>query len=434
MNLLQDGYVIDVPYPIFVHRQATPIWLNTIAQLQGSESPDVSKPYRYLELGCAMGIHLHLTAAANPMGHFVGVDFNPQQLMVAKEVLDSTKINNIEFVQASFEDFLNLEIEPFDFIVTHGVWSWISEKNQTIMLNIIHKLLKPNGILYCSYMSHPGATGLTSVQKLMTEMSKNLNGDSATKAVQSLSLARQIGQSKIGLFEKVPSLNQELFELSQDKPNYIAHDFLSEHWQPQHSADMIRQFGNIGLSYIAGAGIIENLDVFSLPIEIQKLIKTLPLITLQETVKDIARHTLQRQDIYVNNHKKMSHIQIEQNFKKIKFGVLPHAPTGKNLKEDSKIGMIHDAIPFFESILILLSQKQLSIYEVSKQLDTKIDLAKIAEMMLVLIWAGYIHPLRLDSVQANFSTRMNSWMSEQGLNWECLPNCGTVFDRNKSKE
>ena len=316
MNLLQDGYVIDVPYPIFVHRQATPIWLNTIAQLQGSESPEVSKPYRYLELGCAMGIHLHLTAAANPMGHFVGVDFNPQQLMVAKDVLDSTKINNIEFFQASFEEFLNLEIEPFDFIVTHGVWSWISEENQTVMIKIINKLLKANGVLYCSYMSHPGATGLTSVQKLMTEMSRNLNGDSATKAVQSLSLARQIGQSKIGLFAKIPSLNQELFELSQDKPNYIAHDFLSEHWQPQHSADMIRQFGNIGLSYIAGAGIIENLDVFSLPIEIQTLIKTLPLITLKETVKDIARHTLQRQDIYVNNHTKISHIKIEQNFKK----------------------------------------------------------------------------------------------------------------------
>lgn len=48
---------------------------------------------------------------------------------------------------------------------------------------IINKLLKANGVLYCSYMSHPGATGLTSVQKLMTEMSRNLNGDSATKAV-----------------------------------------------------------------------------------------------------------------------------------------------------------------------------------------------------------------------------------------------------------
>ena len=55
-------------------------------------------------------------------------------------------------------------------------------------------------------------------------------------------------------------------------------------------------------------------------------------------------------------------------------------------------------------------------------------------MMLVLIWAGYIHPLRLDSVQANYSTQMNSWMREQGLNWECLPNYGTVFDTNKSKE
>ncbi len=78
----------------------------------------------------------------------------------------------------------------------------------------------------------------------MLEISRNLQGDSATKAVQSLNLVRQIGVAKSGLFEKIPGLNQELAELAQDKPNYIAHDFLSEHWQPQHSADMIQRFGN----------------------------------------------------------------------------------------------------------------------------------------------------------------------------------------------
>lgn len=92
MRHLQDGYVVDVPYPTFVHRQAMPVWLQSLVQFQGYQAPDIQKPYRYLELGCAMGIHLHLTASANPLGHFVGVDFNAQQLLVADEGLKKQKL------------------------------------------------------------------------------------------------------------------------------------------------------------------------------------------------------------------------------------------------------------------------------------------------------------------------------------------------------
>ena len=159
--LLQQGYVVDVPYPTFVHRQAMPLWLCTVAELQGYKAPNITQPYRYLELGCAMGIHLHLTAAANPEGHFVGVDFNAQQLLVAQEGLAHNTQQNIEFIQASFDQLLTQQLEPFDFIVTHGVWSWVSAEQQQAMFEIITKLLRPKGILYCSYMTHPGATGLS---------------------------------------------------------------------------------------------------------------------------------------------------------------------------------------------------------------------------------------------------------------------------------
>ena len=425
---LKDGYVVDVPYPTFVHRQAMPVWLSALVQFQNLDSPDLSKPYRYLELGCAMGIHLHLTAAANPLGHFVGIDFNAQQLLVAKEGLEVTKIDNIEFIRASFETFLSLEIEPFDFIVSHGVWSWISKDNQEIMVNIINKLLKPNGVLYCSYMSHPGATTLIPVQKLMADMSRNLNGDSATKAVQSLNLVRKLGLTNTGLFEKVPSLNQDLFELAQEKPNYIAHDFLSEHWQPQHSADMIRQFGKIGLSYVAGAGIVENLDALTLPSDVRKIIKKLPLIPLQETVKDIARNTLQRQDIYIKNASKLTNHELGRSIKKIKFGLIPYAPVGQDLKQDPKLGKIADVIEIFEKILVYLSSQHASIFEISQILNKKISLRHLVDIVLVLVWAGYIHPIQAVNHPANFEQAMNTWMQQQKLNWNCIAKYGTAVE------
>ncbi|MNY96231.1 tRNA (guanine-N(7)-)-methyltransferase [compost metagenome] len=428
-SLLRDGYVVDVPYPTFVHRQAMPLWLTTITTLQGVVSPDLEKPYRYLELGCAMGIHLHLTAAANPKGHFVGVDFNAQHLLVAKEGLETTGINNLEFIQASFTELVEKEIEPFDFIVTHGVWSWIAEEHQEAILKIVDRLLKPNGIFYCSYMSHPGATGLTSIQKLMYEMSRNLRGNSASKAIQGLNLARTVGQHKIGLFEKIPTLNQQLLELAEDKPNYVAHDFLSAHWKPQHSADMIRKFGKIGLAYTASAGVVDNIPALTLPPEIQKIIKTLPLVTLQETVKDIARNTLQRQDIYIRDQKKQTFDQQQYVYETLNFGLLPNAPIGKDLRQDDKLGNIKDVIGIFERIIKLLAQREATISTIHNLLKLNISLVQLSEIVLVLVWAGYIHPLNM-SPQSKYESSTNDWMLKQQLPWRCIARQGTAVEKS----
>ncbi len=425
--LLQDGYVVDVPYPTFVHRQAMPVWLNMLCQLQGVQGADLQRPYRYLELGCAMGIHLHLTAAANPQGHFVGVDFNPQQLLVAEEGLAYSQIDNLQFIQAGFSDLLSYDLEPFDFIVTHGVWSWISPQQQDAMTQVIERLLKPNGILYCSYMSHPGATGLSSIQKLMFEMSRNLTGDSAQKAMQGLHLARRIGQHKVGLFEHIPQLNQQLAELAQDRPNYVAHDFLAEHWQPQHSADMLRRFGDLGLSYCGGAGLLENLPMLSLTPEIRKIVDSLPLVTLQETVKDIARHTLQRQDVYVREAKKLSPAQQQEWDQNCYFTLLPEAPVGKNLAQDTKLGHIHDAVTFFAAILNYLKSQACSVSELLQHFAGQINHAQLCDLLAVLVWAGYIHPQN-PQPDAPFAALTNQWMQQQNLPWRCLPHCGTAIE------
>ena len=428
MEIMQEGYVVDVPYPTFVHRQAMPVWLTTILQLKGYQTPDLKKKFRYLELGCAMGIHLHLTASAHPNGHFVGVDFNAQQLMVAQEGIEYTQIQNVEFIHAGFQDFLTQDIEPFDFIVTHGVWSWVSEENQHVIEQIVKKLLKPNGVFYCAYMSHPGATGLTSVQKLMFEMSRNLQGDSSTKAVQSLNLVRRLGQTKMGLFEHVPQLNQALAELAQDKPNYIAHDFLSEHWQPQHSADMIRRFGQHQLAYSAGAGIMENLDAISLSPDVRKIVQSLPLVPLQETVKDIARHTLQRQDVYIAQRQKLTEQQQRNVYDQLKFGLLPDAPVGKKLKQDAKVGHIEDALPIFEAILKFLQHADATISQLQQQLKLNISHKQLSEVLLVLVWAGYIHPMYPSQPNLEIETAMNTWMVAQELSWRCLQKFGTAIE------
>lgn len=424
MSSLLDGYVVDVPYPTFVHRQMAPLWLSTITQLNGFITPEIKKPFRYLELGCGMGIHLHLMAAANPQGQFVGVDFNGEHLTVAHEGLCETKINNLEFIHSNFQNLLESNLEQFDFIVTHGVWSWITPEHQQSIVKIINKLLKPQGILYCSYISHPGATHFSSIQKLMIEMARNLKGDSSTKAVQGIHLSRKIASANQGLFEKIPSLENDLAKLAQEKPAYIAHDFLSEHWKPQHSADMIRLFGKHKLSYIGGAGILENIDSITLSPEIQKLVSSLPLNTLQETVKDIARNTMQRQDIYSKDRIRLNGSEQLKIYKQIKFGLLPNVSIATNLKDDSKLSKILDALPYFEQILKIIKNNDSNIFELKNLLVPILNYEQIRDLILVLMWAGYIHPIQEQN--SDYENAMNKWMLSQGLDWKALAYYGTA--------
>lgn len=426
MMNLHDGYVVDVPYPTFVHRQAMPTWLNMVVQQQGIQAPDLKRPFRYLELGCAMGIHLHLTAAAHPQGHFVGVDFNAQQLLVAQEGIERTHISNIELIHASFSELLTQQLEPFDFIVTHGVWSWIAQEHQQAIVQLVSQLLKPNGIFYCSYMSHPGATHFTSVQKLMLEMSQHLTGDSASKATQTVHFARRLAQTQRGLFEKVPSLADDLTALAQDKPSYIAHDFLSQHWQPQHSADMIRLMAQQGLAFIAGAGIIENIDVLEFSPEVRRMLDQLPVLTLRETSKDILRNTLQRQDVYVKKAQKLNQAQRSAYYDQQLFCLTPQAPVGQSLAQDEKLGQLHDLVPLFEQVLSSLSQHAMSTQQLLKRSKLKISAQQFSEILMVMVWAGYIHPCAAHQ-HPQMAAKMNMWMHEQALPWRVIPECATAI-------
>lgn len=427
MTHLEDGYVIDVPYPTFVHRQAMPLWLTCLIQLKGFQAPNIQQPYRYLELGCAMGIHLHLAAAANPNGHFVGVDFNEAQLLVAQEGINKTNIPNLEFIHASFKSLLEQSLEPFDFIVTHGVWSWVSPENQQILLQLINCLLKPGGVVYCSYMSHPGADQFSSVQKLMFEMSRNLRGNSASKAVQSLNFVRQLGKCEQGVFNQFAGLNSKLEELSRDKPNYIAHDFLSEHWHPQHSADMIRNFGQHDIGFVTGAGIAEYLDAISLKPEVRRQMQQLPLVTLQETVRDMALNTLQRQDIYIRSRQQLTAEQWQKKLQTIMLGLLPNAPVGQDLRLDPKIGAITDVVPIAEKILKILIQGTLSIGDLFKQLQLRISIFQLSDIILLLMWAGYIHPVQ-SVLHPEAMQNTNEWMKEQNLAWRASALHGTALE------
>lgn len=421
----RDGYVIDVPYPLHFHKEMQPVWLSHIAETLACSAPDISQPYDYCELGCGAGINLLVAAAANPLGRYTGIDFNEHHIATARATARQAGIDNVTFVHAGFEDPLHEPMPSFDFIVCHGVWSWLPARMQAALLQRVHQTLKPQGLLYLHYMSHPGATRLTALQKVLLEVSRASQRDSLSDVRQGMALLRQLADANAGIFVDSPELHKELLALENEDPAYLAHDFLTEHWQPQHSADVQRLIAQIGLSYLGSANSFENMDGLSVPAQVQPLLGQLPNRALRETVKDLARNQHQRMDLFQRSPRPLSEPAHAAALARTRFAALPGLPPPGELQFKTPIGTITGPAPLFGPLLQALAAGAASFGTLAALPPFEREPGLLLQALGMLMWAGHVHPLRRDDAPAPAATRLQAWLDRQGLPLTIVPDCGT---------
>ena len=103
-----DGYVTDVVYTSNFYRETTPNWLATAALLLGHRPPDLTKPFRYADLGCAHGFTAIAVAATCPQAEVWGFDFNPAHIESARHLAAEAGLTNVHFVETSFGDLAHI--------------------------------------------------------------------------------------------------------------------------------------------------------------------------------------------------------------------------------------------------------------------------------------------------------------------------------------
>lgn len=418
----KDGYVADVPYPPHFYKEMQPLWLATLAQFLNSPAPDLTKPYSYCELGCGMGINLLVAAATNPHGYFVGVDFNAQHLGIARAAAEFIGLTNIHFLQSDFSSFLQDNTFYFDFIACHGTWSWIAEQHQQAIQQIVNKSLKPTGIFYLHYMSHPGATHLIPLQKLLNDFAHQASGTSVQKIQHAMMLLQQLTDA--GAFIDQPTMVQHVQALAKKDAHYLAHEFLTDYWKPQHSSDLHQQLATSGLEYIGSANAFENMDELSVPGNIQPLLIGLPP-SLQETLRDIGRNQHQRMDLFQRKTATTSENN-SVSFNAISFQLLPAAPLAGNLLFKTPIGEILGPAEIFSPLLQALSSQSKTIAQL-KQLPVFLHQPELLlQALQMLMWAEYAHPVHanLNAGNDEHIKKLRDWIRKNQLKIEVIERCG----------
>jgi trans-aconitate methyltransferase len=144
----------EVPYESHPFSQTHPDRLATLGRLFGMAPAPVER-CRALELGCASGGNLIPMACQLPGSEFVGVDNSRREVEMGRGIIAALGLTNVRIEPASILD-VDDSWGRFDYIIAHGVYSWVPDHVQDKMLAICAANLPPQGIAYVSYNTYPG--------------------------------------------------------------------------------------------------------------------------------------------------------------------------------------------------------------------------------------------------------------------------------------
>jgi methyltransferase-like protein/2-polyprenyl-3-methyl-5-hydroxy-6-metoxy-1,4-benzoquinol methylase len=250
----------ELPYGDNCFFDTHPDYLATLARIFGIETPPVSS-CRVLELGCASGGNLIPMALELPDARFVGVDLSSRQIDSGKALVSRLNLANVDLRAMSIAD-LGSEFGTFDFIVCHGVYSWVPSDVRAKILEVFRDCLNPQGIAYLSYNTYPGWHARGMVREMM---SFHVKGTSS--AISRVERAREFLDNLVQILPDPSSsyariLRTESEFLKGVANSYLYHEHLEETNQPIYFRELIDLAGAEGLQFLAEArtpGLLDNL-------------------------------------------------------------------------------------------------------------------------------------------------------------------------------
>ncbi|MDM8524320.1 methyltransferase regulatory domain-containing protein, partial [Desulfococcaceae bacterium HSG8] len=238
----------EVPYGSHAFAQSHPDRLAVMGRLFGL-SPARIEECRVLELGCASGGNLIPMACHLPGSKFVGVDASARQVESASKIIQDLELKNIRIKQADILD-VDRSWETFDYIICHGVYSWVPEEVRDKILSISSENLAPEGIAYVSYNTYPGWHMRGMIRHMMLYHVRHLRDhrqriDQAKALVEFLSGSVPTENNPYGML-----LKSELDILNSLKDWHFFHDHLEGVNDPVYFHDFAEQAGKHGLQYL----------------------------------------------------------------------------------------------------------------------------------------------------------------------------------------
>ncbi len=293
---MEEIFSYDVmPYPSKFFLQTNPDRLATQATFFGMNPANI-QTCRVLELGCGNGSNLISHAFNLPNAKFVGVDLAENHITDAKKSAEALNLSNLEFYQMDVMEMSVANFGKFDYIIAHGLFSWVPKFVQEKTLALCREMLNENGVGYISYNAFPGAHHRQMVQKMLRFHTKNVN-EPMEKVGKSISFLAFLAENSTEKEIFTPILQSELKRHFEHDAADIFHDDLSDLNVAFYFHEFAELLKQNNLQYLAEAEL-HAMGTQSLSKDTREFVESLEDIIEKEQYLDFLRGRIFRQTLF----------------------------------------------------------------------------------------------------------------------------------------
>lgn len=235
-----------VPYLFSSFPESHPRRLQGAAHVLGLETPAPAE-CRVLELGCAVGGNIVPMAYSLPNARLIGIDLVASQIETAKKFAEASGVKNLDLRAASIAE-VTPDWGKFDYIIAHGVFSWIPHDVAEKVLQICAEQLTPNGLAYISFNTYPGWHVRMWAREAMLFRAEQFE-DAIEKVRAGRDFIAALAQSPL----TSDLLKGEVQYLQGKADSYILHEYLERSNHPFYFRDFAARIAEHGLQYLGDA-------------------------------------------------------------------------------------------------------------------------------------------------------------------------------------
>ena len=256
-NDVQQTIYSELGYKSMPFPYTTPATLEAYAALVGISAPN-PKTARVLELGATYGGNIISQALFNPDATFVGIELSQEQVEKGNEVIANAGLTNVSLVQSDIAS-IGSEIGTFDYIIAHGVYSWVDDGVKDALLRLIDEHLAEDGIAYVSYNTYPGWHTMDEVRQLMMFSNRDkAQFNHKEKVLHGKTIGSIVG-SQILKYDNLKERNSKflgaLRSVMQKDEYYVGHDHLEPNNDPVYFYQFNDHLGAHNLAYLCDADL-----------------------------------------------------------------------------------------------------------------------------------------------------------------------------------
>jgi SAM-dependent methyltransferase len=363
---------------------------------QGILPPELGPGSTYLELGCGQGFGLNLLAAANPAMQFWGIDFHPGQIANAQRLARSADLANVTFEDFSFAQVLDLpegRIPRCDVIALHGVLSWVSPENRTLIVRILDRFLKPGGMVMVSYNTLPGWAPLMPLRQLVKAYFDRTAGPPQTRALDAFRFAKDLIARDARALGGSPQMKALIEASLKADPAYLIHEYMNDHFHPLYHADVARELEGARLTFAASTNLSHDLIGLAAPQPLHGLIGAETDPGWRETLVDYANNRRFRSDVFVRGPNRLTGAERQVMLDPMRFA-LTQAPGQVKFDFEIPIGKLTGDRTVYGAVLEALADGPGSYGDLARLAPfAKDDQGLLIKVLGLLIAAGGVHPL-----------------------------------------